>query len=148
MRAGISHRVHRYEHDPAVGSYGDEAARALGVEAARVFKTLVASGAHGLVVAVIPTTTQLDLKALAAASGTKRLDMADPAAAERSSGYVVGGISPIAQTRRLPTYVDASASSWATIFVSGGRRGLEVELSCDDLVHVTGATLAAISRPR
>ena len=148
VRGGIDHRVHRYDHDPSATSYGKEAADALGVESSRVFKTLVCSVGGDLVVAVVPITTQLDLKSLAAAMGAKTAEMAPPAAAQRATGYVVGGISPIGQKRRLPTVVDASAAEGKTIFVSGGRRGLEIELSVADLLAVTGGRLAPIARSR
>ncbi|WP_107430988.1 Cys-tRNA(Pro) deacylase, partial [Streptomyces alboverticillatus] len=132
--------------DPAVASFGEEAARALGVEPGRVFKTLVADVDGALTVAVVPVSGSLDLKALAAAVGGKRAAMADPAAAERVTGYVRGGISPLGQRRRLPTALDASARSHATICVSAGRRGLEVELSPADLALLTGAVIAPIAR--
>ncbi|MBO0656567.1 Cys-tRNA(Pro) deacylase [Streptomyces triculaminicus] len=145
-RAGTAFSVHSYEHDPAVASFGEEAARALGVEPGRVFKTLVADVDGALTVAVVPVSGSLDLKALAAAVGGKRAAMADPAAAERVTGYVRGGISPLGQRRRLPTALDASARSHATICVSAGRRGLEVELSPADLALLTGAVIAPIAR--
>ncbi|WP_329069232.1 Cys-tRNA(Pro) deacylase [Streptomyces sp. NBC_01429] len=144
--AGTSYTLHAYEHDPASPSYGEEAARALGVPAERVFKTLVADVDGELTVAVVPVAGSLDLKALAAAVGGKRATMADPAAAERTTGYVRGGISPLGQRKRLRTVVDASAGGHATICVSAGRRGLEVELSPADLASLTGATLAPIGR--
>ena len=143
VRAGVTHQVHRYEHDPAVASYGSEAAEALGLDGGRVFKTLVTSAGGQLVVAVVPIEALLDLKALAAAVGAKSAEMADPPAAERATGYVVGGISPVGQKRRLPTVVDETAAAWETVFVSGGRRGLEIELAPDDLVAVTQGRLAA-----
>jgi len=143
---GVDHRVHEYDHDPSSRSFGEEAAHALGgVDPARVFKTLVAD-AGGLVVAVVPVPAHLDLKALAAALGAKRAEMADPKAAERSSGYVVGAISPLGHRRPLPTVVDRSAMRFETIFCSGGRRGLEVELAPADLVAAIGATTASIAR--
>ncbi|MEX2982003.1 Cys-tRNA(Pro) deacylase [Streptomyces sp. C36] len=145
-RAGTAFSVHSYEHDPAVASFGEEAARALGVEPGRVFKTLVADVDGALTVAVVPVSGSLDLKALAAAVGGKRAAMADPAAAERVTGYVRGGISPLGQRRRLRTALDASARSHATICVSAGRRGLEVELSPADLALLTGAVIAPIAR--
>jgi len=120
----------------------------MGVDAARVFKTLVASVDGTLVVAVVPVTGQLDLKALASAVGGKAATMADPAAAERTTGYMTGGISPLGQKRLLPTVVDQSASRWETVFVSGGRRGLEIELAADDLVRLTNGTVATIGRER
>lgn len=146
--AGVAHRLHAYRHDPAVASYGREAAAALGVEEARVFKTLVASAGAGLVVAVVPVSHDLDLKALAAVLGVKSATMADTRTAERSTGYVVGGISPIGYRRPLPTIIDASASTWTTVFVSAGRRGLELEVGPEDLLRLTGGRRTAIARPR
>ncbi|MFF9630939.1 Cys-tRNA(Pro) deacylase [Streptomyces fradiae] len=144
--AGTPFTVHEYAHDPASPSYGEEAAEALGVPPERVFKTLVADVDGALTVAVVPVAGQLDLKALAAAVGGKRAAMADPAAAERTTGYVRGGISPLGQRRRLPTVLDASAQRHETICVSAGRRGLEVELSPADLAELTGAVVAPIGR--
>lgn len=145
-RAGVAFTVHTYEHDPATASYGEEAASALGVEPGRVFKTLLADVDGRLVVGVVPVSAQLDLKALAAAAGGKRAAMADPATAERATGYVIGGISPLGQKRRHPTVVDESAAEHGTVFVSGGKRGLEIELAPADLVVQTGATLARVRR--
>ncbi|MFI0911147.1 Cys-tRNA(Pro) deacylase [Streptomyces abikoensis] len=146
-KAGAAFTVHAYEHDPATPSYGEEAAQALGVEPGRVFKTLVAEVDGALTVAVVPVSGSLDLKALATAVGGKRATMADPAAAERTTGYVRGGISPLGQRKRLPTALDASARAHTTICVSAGRRGLEVELAPEDLAGLTGAVVAAIARP-
>ncbi|MDO9455037.1 Cys-tRNA(Pro) deacylase [Nocardioides sp.] len=146
-RAGLSFTIRDYDHDPRATSYGLEAAEALGVEPARVFKTLLADVDGRLVVAVVPVTGQLDLKALARAVGGRKAQMADPAAAERATGYVVGGISPIGQKRPHPTVVDESALDHPTVLVSGGRRGLDVELSPADLVSVTSATTAPLARP-
>ncbi|MGW2597212.1 Cys-tRNA(Pro) deacylase [Streptomyces klenkii] len=145
-KAGTAFSVHSYDHDPAAASYGTEAAEALGRDPAQVFKTLVAEVDGALTVAVVPVSGSLDLKALAAAVGGKRAAMADPAAAERTTGYVRGGISPLGQRRRLPTALDASARSHATICVSAGRRGLEVELAPGDLAALTGAVVAPIAR--
>ncbi|MEV5280119.1 Cys-tRNA(Pro) deacylase [Streptomyces sp. NPDC051994] len=145
-RAGTAFTVHAYEHDPAAASYGEEAAQALGVSAERVFKTLVADVDGELTVAVVPVAGSLDLKALASAVGGKRAAMADPAAAERTTGYVRGGISPLGQRKKLRTVLDDSASGHATICVSAGRRGLEVELSPADLAALTDAVLAPIGR--
>ncbi|MEV7614409.1 Cys-tRNA(Pro) deacylase [Streptomyces sp. NPDC089799] len=145
--AGVPHTVHAYEHDPAHPSYGEEAAEALGVSADRVFKTLVADVDGALTVAVVPVSASLDLKALAAAVGGKRAAMADPVLAERTTGYVRGGISPLGQRRRLRTVLDASASAHATICVSAGRRGLEVELAPADLASLTSAVVAPVARP-
>ncbi|MER6479617.1 Cys-tRNA(Pro) deacylase [Streptomyces filamentosus] len=144
--AGTAYTLHAYEHDPAAPSYGEEAAEALGVTPDRVFKTLVADVDGELTVAVVPVAGQLDLKALATAVGGKRAAMADPAAAERTTGYVRGGISPLGQRKRLRTVLDSSASAHATICVSAGRRGLEVELSPADLAALTSAVLAPIGR--
>ncbi|MFF3646770.1 Cys-tRNA(Pro) deacylase [Streptomyces sp. NPDC002564] len=144
--AGTAFTVHSYEHDPAHPSYGDEAAEAMGVSPERVFKTLVAEVDGELTVAVVPVAGSLDLKALAAAVAGKRAVLADPAAAERTTGYVRGGISPLGQRKRLRTVLDDSARAHATICVSAGRRGLEVELAPDDLAELTGAVLAPIGR--
>jgi Cys-tRNA(Pro)/Cys-tRNA(Cys) deacylase len=145
-KAGVDFEVHRYQHDPTVPSYGEEAAQALGVEPRRVFKTLFASVDGRLVVGVVPVSGQLDLKALAAAVGGRKAVMARPEDAERATGYVVGGISPIGQKRPHPTVVDESATGHPTVFVSGGRRGMDLELAPADLVRVTRATVASISR--
>lgn len=138
--------THAYEHDPAAASYGAEAAEAMGVAPERVFKTLLADVDGTLTVAVVPVSGSLDLKALASAVGGKKAAMADPAAAERSTGYVLGGISPLGQRKRLRTVVDGSALGFETVFCSAGRRGLEVELAPADLVRLTSAVTAAISR--
>jgi Cys-tRNA(Pro)/Cys-tRNA(Cys) deacylase len=145
-RAGVAHTLHPYMHDPAATSYGEEAASALGVSASRVFKTLLADVDGRLVVAVVPVSGSLDLKALAEAAGGKRAAMADVAVAERTTGYMAGGISPLGQRKKLPTVVDASALEFPTIYISGGRRGLDVELSPSDLMSLTSATTAAIAR--
>lgn len=144
--AGIPFAAHPYEHDPAAPSFGLEAAEALGVEPDRVFKTLLADTDLGLVVGVVPVTGMLDLKALAAAVGAKRATMADPAVAERRTGYVVGGISPIGQKTRHTTVVDETAQLFDTVFVSGGKRGFDVELSPDDLLRATDGTFWAIAK--
>lgn len=147
--AGVEFTVRSYDHDRSVGaqgSYGEEAAAALGVDPARVFKTLLGRVDHDLAVAIVPVSGQLDLKAFAHALRGKRAQMADPADAERVTGYVVGGISPVGQKRRLPTVLDASAMDHATVLVSGGRRGMDIELAPADLVSVTGATVAPVSR--
>lgn len=144
--AEVEFTVHAYDHDPAVTSYGQEAAQALGVDPGQIFKTLVADVEGKLTVAVVPVGGSLDLKALAAAVGGKRATMADPAAAERTTGYVRGGISPLGQRRPLPTVVDSSASDHVTVCVSAGRRGLEIELAPADLIALTRATVAPIAR--
>ncbi len=142
-RAGIVFGTHGYEHDPKAESYGLEAAEKLGVDPGRVFKTLVASVDGKLHVAVVPVAAQLDLRALG-----KRAELAKPADAERATGYVTGGISPLGQRKPLPTLVDASALEHETVFVSAGRRGLELELDPCDLVLLTGAAVAAIASAR
>jgi Cys-tRNA(Pro)/Cys-tRNA(Cys) deacylase len=144
--ASASFVLHPYEHHPASASYGEEAAQMLGVEPGRVFKTLVVDVDGALTVGVVPVTGSLNLKALAAAVGGKRAGMADPAAAERATGYVLGGISPLGQRRRLRTVVDDSVLEHDTVFVSAGRRGLEVELAPSDLVRLTEAVTAPIRR--
>ncbi len=144
--AGVDFTLHAYEHDPRAASYGLEAAEALGVEPGRVLKTLMASLDGALVVGIVPVAGQLDLKALARALGGGRAVMADVAAAQRATGYVAGGISPVGQKRAHPTVLDTSATGWSTVFVSGGRRGLDVELSPADLIAVTSATTAPIGR--
>ncbi|MEH0543750.1 Cys-tRNA(Pro) deacylase [Streptomyces sp. B21-105] len=145
--AGVDYTVHAYDHDPSHPSYGEEAAEAMGVSPDRVFKTLVADVDGTLTVAVVPVAGSLDLKALASAVGGKRAAMADPALAERTTGYVRGGISPLGQRKKLRTVLDDSATTHATICVSAGRRGLEVELSPGDLTTQTDALLAPIARP-
>ena len=146
QQAKIDYTLHEYAHD-GNAEYGVEAARALGVDAERVFKTLVARTTDDRhVVGIVPVATQLDLKALAAAVDAKHADMARPADAQRFTGYVLGGISPLGQKRRLPTVIDSSAAAFATMFVSGGQRGLEIELAPRDLVRLTDATLAEIAR--
>lgn len=140
-RAGIPFDVHEYAHDPGAESYGLEAAEALGVDSARVFKTLVADLDGVLTVCVVPVAGELDLRALG-----KRARMADRAKAERTTGYVAGGISPLGQRRALPTLVDASALEHETVFVSAGRRGLEIELAPADLVALTNAAVRSLRR--
>jgi Cys-tRNA(Pro)/Cys-tRNA(Cys) deacylase len=140
-RAGIPFDVHEYRHDPAAESYGVEAAERLGVDASRVFKTLVANVDGQLTVCVLPVAAQLDLRSLG-----KRATLAERTEAERATGYVAGGISPLGQRRRLPTLVDESARAHETIFVSAGRRGIELELRPDDLLRLTNALVAAIVR--
>ncbi|WP_433023297.1 Cys-tRNA(Pro) deacylase [Kribbella sp. CA-294648] len=138
--------THTYDHDPAAKSYGLEAAEALGLQPEQVFKTLLVDVDGKLSVGVVPVDKQLDLKAVAAALNGKKATMADPAAAERITGYVVGGISPIGQKRLLPTVVDETASVHDTVYVSGGRRGLDLGLSPADLIKLTAARTAPIAR--
>jgi len=141
----VAHTLHSYSHDPRHESYGLEAAEALGLVPGRVFKTLVAEVDGALAVGVVPVTGQLDLKALAAALKGKKAKMADVAAAERATGYVAGGISPLGQKKRLPVVVDSSALEFETVFCSAGRRGLEVEIAPGELVRLTSAVVAPIS---
>jgi len=142
---GVPYTLHPYQHDPRAGSYGAEAAAALGVDPGRLFKTLVATVDGTLAVGVVPVTGSLDLKALAAALGGKRAALADPAAAARATGYVRGGISPLGTRARLRVAVDASAADWPTVYVSAGRRGLQVELAPADLIRLTAATVAPLA---
>ena len=145
-QARVAFTLHPYDHDPAAASFGLEAAERLGLDPGAVLKTLLVDVDGRLVVAVVPVSGQLDLKALAAAAGGKRAVMADPAVAERTTGYVVGGISPLGQKRRLPTFVDRTALDLPTVFVSGGKRGLDLALAPRDLVAVLDACVAAIGR--
>ncbi len=144
--AKVPFALHRYEHDAGADSFGLEAAAKLGLPPGRVFKTLVARlDGKELVLAVVPVATRLDPKKLAAAAGAKKADMADPTAAERATGYVVGGISPVGGRKRLRLFLDASATAFETVFVSAGQRGLQMELSPHDLARLTGATSAALA---
>lgn len=149
LAAGIDFSLHEYEHDPRSLAFGEEAASALGVDPRQIFKTLIAvlvPGKPELVTAVVPVAGQLDLKALALALDAKRADLAAPEVAERSTGYVVGGISPLGQKQPLRTVVDSSAETFATIYVSAGRRGQQVEVSPHDLARLTGGRFAPIGR--
>lgn len=143
-RSGVPYTLHPYPHDAHADGYGAEAAQALGVSETRLFKTLIAVVDGRLTCAVVPVAGELDLKALAAVCSGKRATMAEPAAAQRATGYVLGGISPLGQRTRLPVVLDDSALAFATIFVSAGRRGLQVELAPEDLVRLSSATVAAI----
>jgi Cys-tRNA(Pro)/Cys-tRNA(Cys) deacylase len=145
-RADVPFALHSYEHDPNAASYGAEAAEALGVPPQRVFKTLLADVDGKLAVAVVPVSGQLDLKALASALGGKKSAMADPVDAERATGYALGGISPLGQRKPLPTIVDESVLEHETVFCSAGRRGLEIEMAPADLLRLTTARTAPISR--
>lgn len=139
----IPHQVHEYSHDPAAASYGLEAAEKLGVSAEQVFKTLVAEvDGKTLVVAVLPVSHQLSLKKLARAAGAKKAVMAEPAKVERTTGYVLGGVSPLGQKKRLATYIDASAETHQQVYVSAGKRGLEISLAPEDLQRLTQAVFA------
>lgn len=144
-KAKIAYTLHSYTHDPASASYGEEASEKLGISADRVFKTLVAQiDSRELVVAVIPVSSMLSMKQIAKASGGKKAEMAKGADVERSSGYILGGVSPLGQKKRLRTFIDASAKNFSTIFVSAGRRGLEIELSPDDLADMTNGEWVAL----
>ncbi|HMT93058.1 Cys-tRNA(Pro) deacylase [uncultured Thiothrix sp.] len=148
-KAGLPFQTHEYSHDPAVSSYGLEAAIALQVDASRVFKTLVVAlegDMKKMAIGIVPVTQQLDVKALAKAVGAKKAEMADPKQAERITGYLVGGISPLGQKRKLPTVLDESALNFETIFVSAGRRGLEIELCPTTLMELCQADAVAICR--
>ncbi len=144
--AGVAFSVHEYAHDSRAESFGLEAASQLGLDPDRVYKTLMASADGRLVVAVVPVSGKLDLKALARAVGAAKAAMAEVKAAERATGYVAGGISPFGQKRPHPTVVDETVELWDTVYVSGGRRGLDVEIAPADLIEVTGAIVADIGR--
>lgn len=145
-RAGVVFTVHEFDHDGLVGGYGKAAAAALGIEEARVFKTLLCIVGGAPVVAIVPVSARLDLKALAAALGARRAEMMEPAAAQRRTGMVVGGISPFGQRQRSSTVLDESALTFGTVFVCGGRRGLDVEVAPSDLVRLLAATTAPLAR--
>ena len=148
-KAKAVHQVHSYHHDPKAASYGLEAAEKLNLPPAQVFKTLLAASEKGeLLVAVVPVVGTLDLKALAQAAGVKKADMADPVAAQRATGYLLGGISPLGQKKRLPLYLDNSAESQAEIYMSAGRRGLEIAMAPQDLLTLTGGKLAELVRDK
>jgi len=144
-KAGVPFALHPYDHDPRAEAFGDEAAAALGVAPDRIFKTLIARVDGTLACAVVPVAGRLDLKAFAVALGGKRAELADPAAAARATGYVVGGISPLGQKTRIRQVVDETATGFPTIFVSAGKRGLQMELAPDDLIRLSGASSAAIT---
>jgi Cys-tRNA(Pro)/Cys-tRNA(Cys) deacylase len=144
QQAGVPHTLHKYAHDPAVTDFGLEAARGLGLPPERIFKTLMVAVDGNLAVAVVPVSGNLNLKSFAASLGGKKSVLADPLAAQRRSGYVLGGISPLGQRQPSPTVLDSSAVDYPTILVSGGRRGLDIELAAQDLMRLTGARLAAI----
>ena len=143
--AGVPFVLHPYTHDPSAASYGAEAAEALGIDPSRVFKTLMVDVEGRIAVGIVPVSGSLDLKAIAAALGAKKAAMADPAAAQRRTGYVLGGISPLGQRQPSPTVLDSSALALDTVLVSGGRRGLDIELAPADLVRLTNAIAAPIS---
>jgi Cys-tRNA(Pro)/Cys-tRNA(Cys) deacylase len=146
-KAGIFHTIHEYEHDPASAGYGDEAAKKLGVEPARIFKTLVvAVDGKTLAVGVVPVTGMLSMKLIAKAAGGKKANMADPQEVQRRTGYVLGGVSPLGLKNRLKTFIDASAKRFDTVYISAGRRGLEIELSPTDLAKLTGGQLIPLQQ--
>jgi Cys-tRNA(Pro)/Cys-tRNA(Cys) deacylase len=144
--AGIRFTEHAYDHDPANRSFGEEAASALGLDPEQVFKTLLVDVDGRLVVGVVPVTGKLDLRAIASAAHGKRATMADPVIAERKTGYLVGGISPIGQKTALETIIDETVELFDTVFVSGGKRGFDLELAPADLIRITNATVTAIAR--
>lgn len=147
-KARLTYSLHRYEHDPRAASYGGEAADKLGLDPAQVFKTLLASSDNGeLLVALVPVKGQLDLKLLAKAANLRKVSMADPAVAQRTTGYLLGGISPLGQKKALRTFIDDSAQQWEQVYISAGRRGLEIALAPADLAQQTRATFALIGRP-
>lgn len=145
VKQRVPHTLHSYDHDPRHASYGTEASEILGLPPERVFKTLVTEVDGVLTVGVVPVVTQLDLKALAAVVGGKKAKMAEVTAAERATGYVAGGISPLGQRKRLPVVLDESARAFQTVFCSGGRRGLEIELAPEDLIRLANAVVAPIA---
>jgi Cys-tRNA(Pro)/Cys-tRNA(Cys) deacylase len=148
-KAKVEFKVHEYDHDPNAASYGEEAADALGQDPNRVFKTLLVAingDNKKLAVGVVPVSGQLDLKAMAAALKAKKVSMANPQDAERATGYVVGGISPLGQKKRLPLLLDSSASNYPTICMSAGKRGLEIEMHADDLLQITSGKIAEIAK--
>ena len=142
--AGVPFVLHPYTHDPSAASYGSEAAEALGIDPSRVFKTLMVEVEGKLAVGIVPVSGTLDLKAFAIALGAKKAAMADPAAAQRRTGYVLGGISPLGQRLPSPTVLDSSAVGLRTLLVSGGKRGLDIELAPADLIRLTQAVTAPI----
>jgi Cys-tRNA(Pro)/Cys-tRNA(Cys) deacylase len=148
VKAGVPHEVVKFEHDAALRSFGEQAVDALtvskGVAPQQVYKTLIMAVPSGLAVAVVPVPAKLSLKAAAAALGVARAQMADPAIAQKTTGYIVGAISPFGQRKRLPTVVDESVLSWDRVYCSAGRRGWDVAVAPDDLVRLTGAVTAAI----
>ncbi len=144
-KAKVSHRIHEYHHDPASESFGTEAAEKMGVDPARVFKTLVvAIDGKDLAVGVVPVTAMLSMKLVAKAAGGKKATMADKQDVQRSTGYVLGGVSPLGQKKRLRTFIDDSAQRFDTIYISAGRRGLEIELSPEDLAKLTTAQFSPL----
>lgn len=146
-KSGVAFTIHQYEHEPDCSSYGKEAAEKLGVDPHRVYKTLVVMTDNGeLVVSVIPVSAMLDLKALAKAAGTKKASMAEKDLVQRITGYIVGGVSPLAQKKKLKTVIDSGVEKFDTVLISGGKRGLDIEISPRDLAKLTAASLASIAK--
>lgn len=146
-KAGVTYQIHEYSHDAQQSSYGEEAAEKLGIATARVFKTLVVQlDSGGLAVGIVPVSGMLNLKQLAKAAGAKKAAMADAKDVERATGYVLGGVSPLGQKKRLPTFIDASAEGFDTIFISAGRRGLEIELAAGVLARLTNGRFAPLAQ--
>ncbi|MGP4845755.1 Cys-tRNA(Pro) deacylase [Marinobacter sp. 1Y8] len=146
-KAGVAYQIHEYPHDAQQNSYGEEAAEKLGIEAARVFKTLVVQlDTGGLAVGIVPVSGMLNLKQLAKAAGAKKAAMADSKDVERTTGYVLGGVSPLGQKKRLPTFIDVSAEHFDTVFVSAGRRGLEIEVAAEVLARLTNGRFAPLAQ--
>ena len=143
---GVTYTIHTYKHDASASSYGIEAATALGLDPACVFKTLIADADGRLVVGIVPVDCQLDLRALASVVAAKKVSLADPSAAQRSSGYVLGGISPIGQKKQLMTVIDETAQLFEVVYVSGGKRGMDIGIAPEDLARATNATFAAIAK--
>ena len=144
-RARVSYTLHPYAHDSRAGSYGEEAAALLGIDPRRMFKTLIAAVDGRLVCAVVPVASRLDLKALASAAGGRRAELADPAKAQRATGYVLGGISPLGHKSPMPVLVDSSVTGFDTVYVSAGKRGLQVQLPPAELLRLSGARTAPIA---
>lgn len=147
QKAKIRYTLHEYDHDPATESYGEEAVEKTGAAPGQVFKTLVVSlDGKELAVGIVPVSAMLGLKQVARAAGAKKAAMADKQLVQRTTGYVLGGVSPLGQKKRLKTFIDQSAEAFETVFVSAGRRGLEIELAPTDLARLTGGQLVPLQQ--